>query len=101
MNKPVLECNEEIIRSVDYYTLDQYIKKVTGHDYDCVGSEEWGNDSQHRFNVRTITAKYELKEWKKFKKSGTKEGFMLRIILYGLCTDGFIPAGMYLITVCW
>lgn len=99
--KPVLRCETETIHKTEYHELDSFIEAVTGHTYECVASEEWSNDSQHRFDVDGILADYEQKEWDKFKKTGEEKSYGLRTILDGLVKDGHLKPGIYLITVCW
>jgi hypothetical protein len=98
---PILKSETETVIKVQYFDLEEFISQVTGHDYEVVASEEWSNDSQHRFFVDGILQKYELKEWKKFKETGEADCFFLRTILNGLCYDKKILPGNYLVTVCW
>jgi hypothetical protein len=99
--KPVLRCETVTVQTVDVYDLETFIHAVTGHSYECVPCEEWGNDSQHRFEVDGKMADYQQKTWDKFKKTGDNETFSLRAIMEGLVKDGHIQAGTYIITVCW
>ena len=99
--KPVLRCETETIHKVEYHELDSFIQAVTGHYFECVPNEEWGNDSQHRFDVDGDLSEYDQKEWDKFKKTGEQQLFGLRTVLDGLVKDGHLTAGVYLITVCW
>ena len=96
-----LKVKTETIHSVECRDLESFIKEVTGHDYAPVPYEEWGNDSQHRFKVDGIMTNYMLEDWNTFKTSGQSENYLLRTILNGLCADGHIPAGIYLVCVCW
>lgn len=101
MKKPALKLVTETIHKVDSYDLEEFIEKVTGHTYEIVASEEWSNDSQHRFTVEAKLDKWNKEDWNTFKATGEAECYRLRAILNGLCADGHIPAGNYLVTVCW
>lgn len=94
-----LKVRTETTHSVEYYDLQTFIEKVTGHKYEIVPYEEWGNDSQHRFFVDGILDSGE--GWKAFKNEGKEVPYLLHSILNGLCQDGHIPAGIYLVCVCW
>lgn len=99
--KPVLKSETETIIKVQYFDMDEFIEEATGHTYEVVASEEWGNDSQHRFAIDGKLGDYEQKEWDQFKKTGECGTYFLRTILNGLCADKFIKPGNYLISVCW
>lgn len=99
--KPVLRCETETVINVEYHDLDAFILAVTGHHYECVANEEWGNDSQHRFGVNGNLSDFEQKDWDKFKATGEEETYLLRTILDGLCKEGHLAPGTYIISVCW
>jgi len=102
MPTPKLKCTTETIIRVEYSDLDKFIQEITGQkDYECVPSEEWGNDSSHRFTVDGDLSKFDLKDWNKFKAGGEDHSYKLRLILDGMCADKHIPAGIYLVRVCW
>lgn len=97
-----LKSTTETVIRVDYYDLDSFIREITGQKgYSCVADEEWGNDSEHRLKVDCDMVEYDLKNWEAFKIGACNKYYMLRTILNGLCFDGHIPAGTYLIRVCW
>jgi hypothetical protein len=99
--KPVLKTKKESALIVDHNDLEKFILQCTGHEYECLSGEEWGNDSQHRFTVESKMNEYDIEEWETFKLNGSTECFKLGYILDGLCKDGFLKAGNYLITVSW
>jgi hypothetical protein len=99
--KVTLKSVTETVIKVQYYDLEEFIDQVTGHAYEVVASEEWGNDSQHRFAVDGKLSDYEQDEWDNFKKTGECGTYFLRTILNGLCSEKKIAPGNYLITVCW
>jgi hypothetical protein len=105
---PKLQKTTETIHSVDVYDLEPFIEAVTGQKYECVCEEEWSNDSQHRIFVDGKLSEWDQKDWDDFKSLGKRDpkrcsgqGFLLHVIMNGLCSDGKIEAGLYLITVCW
>lgn len=100
---PVLKVKTETFHTVDYNDLEVFIKETTGQTYEVACGEEWGNDSQHRVRVDGVLATWEQKNWDKFKASGEldQESFLLRAIMNGLCSEGKLPAGTYLVDVCW
>lgn len=97
-----LKKRTETIHNVEYGDLDAFIKEACGFDwFECQQIEEWGNDSQHRFKVGPITDDFHKKEWEKIKATKEAGSYTLRTILGGLCSDGKLEAGVYLISVCW
>jgi hypothetical protein len=97
-----LKGRTETVIKVDYNDLDDFIHQTTGRDdYSCCDSQEWNNDSQHRFHVENKPlSEYDQKEWSQFKL-GNKRHCYLGILLDGLCVDGLIPPGNYIINVRW
>lgn len=99
-----LKARTESVHFVDSNDLEEFIKAHTGQCYDCVCSEEWSNDSQHRFTVKPFGeySEYVQKKWAEFKAGGRdEESYVLSAILDGLCNEGKLAAGTYVITVCW
>ncbi len=101
MDKPVLKCSIETVISVDMYNLETFLEKATGHTYEIQSGEEWGNDTQHRFKIDGTLNEWEQNEWDTFKagKEKPEATYKLRTYLSGLCKEGFIQAGTYLITL--
>lgn len=90
------------VHEIGYKKLDDFIKSVTGQEYECVCAEEWSNDSEHHFVVTGKLDNYDREEWNQFRALGGKDSsFILGAILNGLCEEGHLPAGDYLISVCW
>lgn len=96
-----LKCVTETIHSVSDYDLETFIREQTGHSYEIVPNEEWGNDSQHRFTLDGKLDEWNVKDWEAFKSTGEQKNYQLRTILDGLCADGKLAAGTYLINVSW
>jgi len=83
---------------VEYRDLEQFILEETGHEYEIIPNEEFRNDSVHRYRVH---ADLKTHYWEEFKTTGEQKPFNLDEILLGLCADGKISAGNYLICVSW
>jgi hypothetical protein len=102
MEYPKLKTIIETVIKVDYDDLNNFIQEVTGQkDYNCVESEEWSNDSQHRYQIIDSMDPYHLEKWKNFKAGKGPHAYMLYTILDGLCKDKHIQPGIYIITVSW
>lgn len=98
---PIVKPEQYSIRELDYGEVEQLIQRVYGVEYETVASEEWSNDSQHRFTVE----KKPLDRWEQESfdswKAGNGESYILGSILQDLCNRGHLEPGKYLITVCW
>lgn len=99
--KPTLKCETETVINVDMYDLENFIQEVTGHKYEIQAGEEWGNDSEHRFTINGKLYKWESEDWAKFKAGQMKRSATnkLRAYLQGLCVDGHIQAGTYIVSL--
>lgn len=86
---------------VDSSDLENLIKEVYKKEYDMIGGQEWSNDTQHSFkNIKGNLSKFDKEELKDFTEG--KESFCsLNIILNDLVKNNHIPAGSWLVTVCW
>jgi hypothetical protein len=84
---------------VNYRDLEQFIKAETGHEYE-ICQEEVSNDTSHSYNVDNQMDEWMTKDWAEFKKGSDKQ-YILRTILCGLCSEGKIPPGEYLIWSSW
>jgi hypothetical protein len=96
-----LKCKTETINSVEVSDLEEFIEQATGHAYEIVPNEEWGNDEQHRFVVSGELIDYQKKDWEEFKSSGRQHQYRLQYILDGLCCDKQLLPGTYIINVSW
>ena len=86
----------EMVLSCDYHTLDQFIKKVTGHEYESWAAEEWGRNTHNRYHVSGDMDTWDKVNWQAFKKTGEYTNHSLRAILNGLAHEGHIQTGIYL-----
>lgn len=96
-----LKCTTETVIKVEYSDLEKFITERTGHSYEIVPNEEWSNDEEHRFVVTGKLVGYQQKDWDAFKSTGVEYQYRLHTILDGLCADGHLAAGIYLISVSW
>ena len=81
---------EAIVNSV--YKVDDYRFTV---DYECA------NDSSHEFTVdKHCNDQLEIDMISTFRETG-KGLYLASIILDDLCDSDLIPAGNYIINVCW
>jgi hypothetical protein len=96
-----LKCKTETVNTVEVDDLEQFIKETTGYAYEVVPNEEWSNDEQHRISVDGTLADYQHEDWKAFKYDGEVSSYRLQTILNGLCADGHLPSGTYVINVSW
>ncbi len=95
-----LKCSVKTVISVEYRDLEQFIEAETGHEYDITENEEIGNDTARTYNVDDNLSTWELKDWAEFKVGSNKQ-YILRTILCGLCSEGKIQPGKYLVRVSW
>lgn len=99
---PLLKCTVETINNVEVNDLEDFIKEVTGHGYECIPNQEWSNDSNHRFMIDGELDEHDRSNWEAFKRGEASNcNFILHAILTGLCADGHIQPGTYLVNVCW
>jgi hypothetical protein len=78
--------------------LEWFIKQETGHEVCISELANCGNDTNLVYNVETIKDLY-IEDWNEFKASGERCGLIT--ILDGLCGEGKIKPGKYLINVSW
>ncbi len=96
-----LKFKVEIINTVEVDDLQRFIKESTGHEYEIVPNQEWGNDEQHRFELDGKIEEWNLEDWNTFKSTGEQHRYRLGTILDGLCADGKLDPGLYVINVSW
>jgi len=96
-----LKCVIETVIKVDYSDLEEFILNETGHAYDIVPNEEWGNDEQHRIVLDGQLDEWDLQRWNDFKNSVEEKRYGTRCLMNGLCAEGKLVAGIYLINVSW
>lgn len=96
-----LKCKTETVNVVEVDDLERFIRETTGHAYEIVPNEEWGNDEQHRFEIDGQLEDSNLEDWKAFKYDGEQHQYRTQTILNGLCKDGYLLPGTYVINVSW
>lgn len=96
-----LNMKTETVHTVDYGDLDEFIAASYGLDT-FEGTLESPNDSTHRFTVSDKSLdEYAIEDVKGFIERKSCEHYSLGDILDDLCVKGLIPAGTYLVEVCW
>lgn len=100
--KPTLKATTKTYIEVNYGDLDNFINACfPGVMFECACIEEWSNDTKHSINVDGKLHGIDADDYAEFKATlGTKQ-WRLRSYLNGMCADGLIPAGTYLINVSW
>ena len=94
--QPRLSLRLETIYRCDYNALDQFVKTVTGHEFESWATEEWASNSFNRYVVNGEMEKWDSVNWDHFKKTGESGSHTLRAILNGLAHEGHIQTGIYL-----
>lgn len=80
--------------------LDAFIQYHTGRrEYECVAGQEWGNDSWHSYHVDGKSLDFARRDFEKFKAGEHDGNWLLQYILDGLCAEGKLAAGDYLVRV--
>jgi hypothetical protein len=101
---------KKTIIEVDYKDLQNFIFENSGVEYDIVSKEEMNNDSIKTFviyepDIENKSYQYiiesQLEIWKKVKEEKLISCFVLEAILQGLCSEGKIESGNYLVKVSW
>jgi len=86
---------------IDYSDLERYLKYIWKKEK-SVEILESPNDASYSFEKIKKDEKYfEDKDYQKIINNGYFEWWRLRTVLMGLCKDGKIIEGNYLINVSW
>lgn len=102
MNK--LKCEETLFKVVQYYDLDDFIKEhYDVPAFEIVSDMEYNNDSCYKMTVeKKALDKYGDDKLEKFIHSkGSKEMYMLYILMQDMCNRDLIKSGQYLVVVSW
>lgn len=96
-----LKYTEETLRVVECHDLDAFITELSGHEFECVSSEGWRNDSSsYRVYATGDATDYAKKAWEQQKK-GEGQDYSLSNILDCLVDEKLLEPGTYLIRVSW
>lgn len=95
-----LPMRTKTIHTVQDSDLDRFISQVYGVEFNFVADNEVGNDSSVSFAVDGVLDDYERDEVAKFAR-GEVVSYISRTLLNDACARGLIPAGDYLVSVCW
>lgn len=87
---------------LEYDELDKLIKKHFGHQYSCVTSEEWSNDSAWTwmFKIEPLN-EWEQKDLDEFQASGRIRNWQTYVLMQDMVNTGALPEGNYLVEACW
>ena len=97
-----LRMTTEVANYVDYFDLEKFVKERYGHVIDIVAMEECSNDSSFTYYVEDGPVdEYIFQESAAWIMDGRFWPYGTGHILNQLCTDGYIPAGNYIINVSW
>jgi hypothetical protein len=105
-NKISLKMKEVKRYEVDYSDLSDFVTEVygiakdsLGRGYNFAATEECGNDVSIPFNVEPEPFNPKWDDVEQFKEKGF--GISNYSIMNDLCHKGWIPAGSYIVHVCW
>lgn len=98
--KPKLRIEKYEVMRVNSYDLEEFIKDVTGQDFEFVADQEAGNDTQHEFDVDGDLEDYDEERVDEFLE-GEYGSHLTRPLLNWLAKNGHIEKGTYLVGVCW
>ena len=95
---------EKTYITVDYSTLDQYLKEQfpdTWAEFLC--DYEMSNDTYQVLSVTNepFDDEYDIKECDDIIAGGTCVYGASGLLMQRLCQQGILPAGEYLVEVCW
>src|SRR4051812_37358556 len=103
--KTIVKVVTKTIIDLDYrdvHKLEQLIKEYYVHEYEIVPQEEWSNDSEHTIDVskKEEMDEYDAGDIEDFKKSGDG-GYMIHRLMQDMVNNDVIPAGEYVLNICW
>lgn len=108
-----LRSEKKVIFEVQYQDLESFVKEIypktrggikSKYDdgYSFVATQECGNDCSFSFKVDDEKMdEYDQEDWNKFKETGGVPDYNNALLLQGLCIEGHIEPGEYLIEVSW
>ena len=102
-----LKMSSKTFHEVDYGDFERFVAKVYGFGsgaYSFVADMEMGNDSNKSFTVdpTDFHDEWDIRSLNKFIDSkGRHYSYITYILLQELHFAGYIPAGNYIIDVCW
>lgn len=87
--------------AVDYGELEKEIKTTYGREFSVPADLECANDTIHRFVVkRKPLSKWDKEELRRFV-DGENPSYLLYTLMQDLVNREAIPAGNWLVEVCW
>lgn len=101
MTNKELKFERTEVLEVDYSDLERFIEQEYEHEFSFLADEEVGNDIEKLYrDVDGKLDKYELEQVEAFAENG-EGSYLTRHLLNDLCRKKKIPAGNYLISVCY
>jgi hypothetical protein len=101
MTNKGLKFERKEVLEVDYSDLERFIEQEYEHEFSFPADEELGNDVEKLYDgIDGKLDKYDAESVKSFAGSG-EGSYITRHLLNDLCKRGRIPAGNYLVNVCW
>ena len=101
VKRPRLDRKTELIHTVDYGELERFFESVYKIEFEFVADQECGNDSTHRFRPTGEMCSYDKEHIKEWIDSGGINCYMTPSLLDDCVRQKLIPAGTYLVEVCW
>lgn len=96
-----LNHRKETVIIVNHFDLQDFIKDKLDVDYDVVGRNDMCNDMKYHFHdIEKDISEFDLKKYNKLK-SGESDYIDMETVFNGLCHDGLIEPGNYVVSVCW
>ncbi len=102
VKKPYLLRTTELVHIVDYGNWEKFVTSVYQTPFEFVSDQECSNDSSHRFRPNGEMCDYDkqdIEDW--IKSEGMSGSYMTHRLLDDCVRQRLIPAGIYLIEVCW
>jgi hypothetical protein len=90
--------SHETIINVDWFRLADALHKATGVQYELDGIR---NDTDHKCYVKSILNSSDSAIYREMKLQPNVQDYEMEILLSGLCSEGIIAPGIYLISVSW
>jgi hypothetical protein len=88
----------EVIHTVDWYKLAAAIETATGIRYQL---DAVSNDTDYKCTVVGKLDDFDTEEYVELKRKQRVEDYHFNLLLDGLCDEGLLDPGVYLIQVSW
>jgi hypothetical protein len=95
-----MKITTEVTHKVDYFDLQEEIKRVYEKEFDILEDLNANNDSSLETKVQPKVDKFDQDIIDKWVQTG-EGSFLTRALMNDLCAKGHIPEGSYVIRICW